>query len=80
MSFKIWLAINVGNIFLLLISLSDRWFILNMLDEYQLGHYSYVYKFSDLTLTFLVYSFNIVFVPIMWKAYKLNSFNILLQD
>lgn len=67
----------LGNVFLLLISLSDRWFILKMLNENELGHYSYVYKFSDLTLTFLVYSFNIVFVPIMWKAYKLNSFNIL---
>lgn len=67
----------LGNIFLLFISLSDRWFILKMLDEEQLGYYSYVYKFSGLTLTFLVYSFNIVFVPIMWRAYKKNSFKIL---
>lgn len=67
----------LGNIFLLFISLSDRWFIIELLGEEQLGQYSYVYKFSDLTLTFLVYSFNIVFVPIMWRSYKKNSFSIL---
>lgn len=71
------MPLMIGNIFLLFISLSDRWFILKMINEEQLGYYSYVYKFSDLTLTFLVYSFNIVFVPIMWRAYKAKSFNIL---
>tara|TARA_B110000459_G_scaffold139288_1_gene151938 strand:- start:4289 stop:5728 length:1440 start_codon:yes stop_codon:yes gene_type:complete len=74
---KFGTPLMLGNIFLLFISLSDRWFILKMLNEEQLGYYSYVYKFSDLTLTFLVYSFNIIFVPIMWRAYKINCFNVL---
>lgn len=62
--------IMIGNIGLMILSLSDRWFIKYFNTDDELGLYAYGYKFADLILVFIVQLFNLAFVPIAWKLQK----------
>lgn len=59
--------IMIGNLGLMILSLSDRWFIKYYQNDTELGLYSYGYKYADLVLVFLVQVFNLSFLPIAWK-------------
>ena len=58
-----------GNFAILLLSISDRWFLKALSTEHELGLYSFGYKFSDLILTFIVYTFQLAWTPLAWKAF-----------
>lgn len=62
--------IMIGNIGLMILSLSDRWFIKHFNTDDELGLYAYGYKFADLILVFIIQLFNLAFVPIAWKLQK----------
>ncbi|MDA7803877.1 polysaccharide biosynthesis C-terminal domain-containing protein [Crocinitomix sp.] len=74
------LPIMVGNIGLLILSLSDRWFIKHYNTDEELGLYSYGYKFADLILVFIVQVFNLSFIPLAWKIKKSESAQHLLSE
>jgi len=59
----------LGNFAILVLSISDRWFLKSMSTGQELGLYSYGYKFSDLILTFIVYTFQLAWTPIAWKSF-----------
>lgn len=62
--------IMIGNIGLMILSLSDRWFIKHFNTDDELGLYSYGYKFADLILVFIIQIFNMTFIPLAWKLQK----------
>lgn len=59
----------LGNLSILIMSISDRWFLKTLSTESELGLYSYGYKFSDLIATFFIYTFQLAWTPIAWKAF-----------
>ncbi len=59
----------IGNLSILLLSISDRWFLKWLSTGEQLGLYGYGYKFSDLIATFIVYTFQLAWTPIAWKIF-----------
>ncbi len=61
--------VMLSNFSLLLLSLSDRWFLKNFTSDLELGWYSYTYKFADLIATFLVYTFQLAWTPLAWKVF-----------
>ncbi|MBX7181392.1 MAG: oligosaccharide flippase family protein [Bacteroidia bacterium] len=60
----------LGNLSILVMSISDRWFLKTLSTEAELGLYSYGYKFSDLIATFFIYTFQLAWTPIAWKAFS----------
>lgn len=63
----------LGNFAILLLSISDRWFLKALSTEQELGLYSFGYKFSDLILTFIVYTFQLAWTPIAWKSFATDK-------
>ena len=58
----------LGNLSILILSISDRWFLMTFSTETELGLYSYGYKFADLLGTFMTYAFQLAWAPLAWKA------------
>ena len=65
--------IMISNFFVLILSISDRWFLKTFSSDYELGLYSYGYKFADLILAFLIQTFQTAWIPIAWKIFSLDN-------
>ncbi len=70
---KFGYPIMISNFFVLILSISDRWFLKTFSSDYELGLYSYGYKFADLILAFLIQTFQTAWIPIAWKIYSLEN-------
>lgn len=66
---KFGFPVMMANFSLLLLSLSDRWFLKTYTNDSELGLYSYTYKYADLIATFIVYTFQLAWTPIAWKIF-----------
>ena len=60
----------LGNLSILILSISDRWFLMALSNETELGLYSFGYKFADLLATFMTYAFQLAWTPIAWKSFQ----------
>jgi O-antigen/teichoic acid export membrane protein len=60
----------LGNLSILILSISDRWFLMALSTETELGLYSFGYKFADLLATFMTYAFQLAWTPIAWKSFQ----------
>ena len=60
----------IGNLAAVIISLSDRIFLKNYSNDYELGLYSYGYKYADLLNALLIQSFFLAWNPMRWEIYK----------
>lgn len=67
---KFGFPVMMANFSLLLLSLSDRWFLKTYTTDHELGLYSYTYKYADLIATFIVYTFQMAWTPIAWKIFN----------
>ena len=60
----------IGNLAAVIISMSDRIFLKNYANDFELGLYSYGYKYADLLNALLIQSFFLAWNPMRWEIYK----------
>ncbi len=60
----------IGNVAATIISISDRIFLKNYANEFELGLYSYGCKYADLINAVLVLPFFLAWNPMRWEIYK----------
>jgi len=67
------IPIMIGNISAFIITLSDRFFLKEFSSMYELGLYSYGYKYSDLVRALLINTFFLAWNPIRWDIYEMKD-------
>lgn len=65
--------IMIGNVAAIIISLSDRFFLKRYTNDYELGLYSYGYKYADLVNSLLIGTFFLSWNPIRWDIYEMSN-------
>jgi O-antigen/teichoic acid export membrane protein len=60
----------LGNLMLLILSLSDRFLIKNFGDDTMLGLYSFGSKFGNIFNVLIIGPFSLAWIPLRWKIYE----------